>query len=147
MKRSQRIQNIVDIRAQQTSKALTAVGEQQNKIQAAKQKLTHLQQYRQDYLDKDADNGSKRINAFLAFRAFIAKLDQAINGQEDVIQQLELELIQKRQHWESLHHNTKNLQKVCDGLVATELKTTERREQREADDRSARMSLTDTNIR
>lgn len=141
MKKSKRIQSIVDIKAEQTNKALIAVGEQQAKIQAAKQQLLHLQQYRQDYIDKDTGNGSKPISAFLAFRAFIAKLDQALEGQETLIQQLERELIRKRQHWEALHHNTNNLQKVCDGLLAGELKIADRREQRESDDRSAQMSL------
>lgn len=140
MKKSKRIQAIVDIRAEQTSNALTAVIEQQNKIQAAKAQLAHLQQYRQDYIDKDANSGVKRVSAFLEFRAFIAKLDEALDTQIATITDLEQGLVRRRQHWEGLHHNTQNLQKVCNGLVANEVKTADKREQRESDDRSAQSS-------
>lgn len=140
MKKSKRIQAIVDIKAGQASKALTAVAEQQNKIKAAQAQLLHLQQYRQDYIDKDASSGVKRVSAFLEFRAFIAKLDEALETQAATVQQLEQELTRKRQYWESLHHNTQNLQKVCDGLVASELNAADKREQRESDDRSAQTS-------
>lgn len=140
MKKSKRIQAIVDIKAEQTSKALTAVVEQQNKITAAQAQLLHLQQYRQDYIDNDARSGVKRVSTFLEFRAFIAKLDEALETQAATVQQLEQELTRKRQHWESLRHNTQNLQKVCDGLVASELKAADKREQRESDDRSAQAS-------
>jgi flagellar FliJ protein len=140
VKRSQRIQTIVDIKAQQENSALKALAEQQRKIQAAQQQLEHLQQYRQEYLDNDRESGSKRIHRLLEFRAFIAKLDHAIAGQTDVIQQIETELQRKRKHWESLHHHTKNLQKVCDGMASAELNLESKREQRESDDRASRMS-------
>lgn len=139
MKKSQRFQTIVDIKRQQEHKALKAMGEQQQKMQAAKEQLAHLQQYRQDYLNKDADQRVKRVSAILEFRAFIAKLDRAINGQETLVAQLETELQRKRRSWEGLHHQAKNFQKVQDGMAAVELKQEDRREQREVDDRTAQM--------
>jgi flagellar protein FliJ len=140
VKKSQRFQTIVNLKVQQENKALKDLGQQQQKVQAAKQQLAHLQQYRQDYLDKDTGKSVKRVNAFLEFRAFIAKLDQAIGGQENSIRHLETELHRKRQHWESLHQHTKNLQKVRDGMVLAEVQAVNKREQREADDRASRMS-------
>ncbi|NOT85322.1 MAG: flagellar FliJ family protein [Methylococcaceae bacterium] len=140
MKRSKRIQSIVDIKAQQENQALKEVAEQQQKTYAAQQQLEHLEQYRQGYLDRDKAGGAQRVSALLEFRAFIAKLDQAIIGQMDVIRQLDIELQRKRKHWESLHQNTKNLQKVCNGMVAAELKIANKREQLESDDRAARMA-------
>ncbi len=59
MKRSQRIQSIVDIKAQQASKALAAIGEQQHKLQAAKQQLALLQKYRQDHMQENVGNSAK----------------------------------------------------------------------------------------
>ncbi|MEQ1636250.1 MAG: flagellar export protein FliJ [Methylococcales bacterium] len=140
MKRSQRIQTIVDIKAQQENSALKAVAEQQHKIQAAQQQLADLEQYRQSYLDKEQTSGARRVSALLEFRAFIAKLDQAIVGQIDIIKHLESELSHKRKQWESLHHDTKNLQKVCHGMAAAEAKVVNKREQLEADDRASRMT-------
>lgn len=140
MKKSQRIQTIVDLKAQQEHKALQVLGEQQRKVQAARLQLEQLQQYRQDYLDKEAKQDFKRVNSLLEFRAFIAKLDQAISGQEDILKQTEREFLSKRQQWETLHHNTQNLQKVCQGLVKTEERLDNKREQLESDDRASRMS-------
>ena len=93
MKKSKRIQAIVDIKAEQASKALTAVAEQQNKIKAAQAQLLHLQQYRQDYIDKDARSGVKRVSAFLEFRAFIAKLDEALETQ--VIEKFDMQSLMR----------------------------------------------------
>ena len=141
MKKSQRIQTIVDIKAQQESNALKALGEQQNKAQAAKLQLEHLQRYRQEYLEQYSGNGVKRVQSLVDFRAFIVQLDVAIIGQENIVQQAEMEALRQRKCWENLHHNTKNLQKGCDGLVAAESKIANKREQVESDDRASRMSF------
>ena len=140
MKKSQRIQTIVDIKAQQEKKSLEAFGDSQRRHQDAQQQLDHLRQYRQEYLDKFQNHAGVGMNvtALIDFRAFIEKLDQAINGQVQLVQQIELEVMNKRKTWENMHQHTQSLQKVFDGIVAEELKIENKREQVESDDRSSR---------
>lgn len=145
MKRSQRLQAIVSIKAQQASKALTVATEAQHKLNGARQQLEHLQRYRQTYLANDAAQACRPIQRLVEFRAFLAKLDQAILGQTDIVRQLEQDYRRKQEYWTQLHHNKNNLQKVCDALVVEELKLISKREQLEADDRAAAMALLHTN--
>ena len=140
MKKSQRIQTIVDIKAQQEQKSLEALGEKLRSHQEAIQQLEHLVQYRQEYLDKFQNNASvgMSVTVLVDFRAFIEKLDQAIAGQAQLVQQAELEVMNKRKNWENKHQHTQSLQKVFDGIVAEEHKLENKREQAESDDRSSR---------
>ncbi len=141
MKKSERIQTLVELKAQQEKNSLEAFGDCQRRVQEARQQHENLQSYRQEYLDKYQGNANAGIGvaALLDFRAFIEKLDQAIEGQALVVQQTELELMQKRRAWEHLHQQSQSLQKVCDGLIAEEQKIENKREQTESDDRSSRM--------
>lgn len=141
MKRSQRFQTIVDLKARQEQSALEAVGECQKRNQEAKQQLQSLIDYRQEYLDKYQvwSNNGMPIKSLLEYRAFMEKLNQAIHAQTHIMEQLELELAQKRKDWELQHQNTKNMQKVFDGFVSEENKLANKREQSEADDRASRM--------
>lgn len=140
MKKSQRMQAIVEIKALQEKQSLEVLAECQRRSLEAKQQLEHLQNYRQEYLDKfeDSAGGGMRVKVLLDFRAFIDKLDQAIAGQAQILQQTEFELVQKRKVWEGLYQHTQSLQKVCDSIVAEEVKIENKREQSESDDRSSR---------
>lgn len=142
MKKSQRIQTIVDIKAQQEQKSLEALGETLRRHQEATQQLEHLIQYRQEYLDKFQNNASMGMSVavLVDFRAFIEKLDQAIAGQAQIVQQSELDVMNKRKTWENKHQHTQSLQKVFDGIVAEEHKLENKREQAESDDRSSRIA-------
>ncbi|MFU8787676.1 MAG: flagellar export protein FliJ [Methylobacter sp.] len=140
MKKSQRIKNIVDIKAGQEKNALEALGAAQSKLVSMQAQVEGLRSYRREYQDKfnRLGSGGVNISQLLEFRSFIDKLDKAIAGQQQVLSSIEVELVGKRKTWEELHRKTQSLQKVCDSARGVEMKQEEKREQLEQDERASR---------
>ena len=141
MKKSERLQFIIDIQMQQEKQALEALGVCRQKQQALIQQLQNLQSYRQEYKEKndDFENQSVTIGQLLEFRAFINKLDKAIEEQQKIIETKNKELSVCLKTWEQKHQKSKNLQKVGDMAASEEIRLEHKREQAEQDDRASRM--------
>ena len=140
MKKSQRMQMIVEIKATQEKKALEALSAAQRKLLAMQAQLDNLIVYRQDYRDQFSRLGctGAKVGQLLEFRAFIDKLDQAISGQQQTVQIFERELAEKRKTWEDLHQRGNGLQKLRDSLLKSEIQQAAKVEQGEQDERAAR---------
>jgi flagellar FliJ protein len=141
MKKSQRLKVIVNLYAENEKKALEGLGKVQTEKQGALTQLENLLQYQQEYINKHNDNNGKglTIQQLVEFRAFISKLDKAIDEQKNEISQMEKNVILARKNWEMHHHKTKGIEKVCDGAAKEEMKMEEKREQNEQDDRATRL--------
>ena len=101
MKRSNRLQVIVDIKANQEQKALERLGQSQREHTKIKGQVDGLTVYRGDYVDKCnafARDGVK-VSRLIEFRSFIDKLDVAIAGQERILKSMEQDVLQKRNMW------------------------------------------------
>lgn len=140
MKKSQRLKSIVDLNAKTEKQALIGLGEAQKKKQQADQQLEHLQSYLQEYKDKyqSISEVGVNISQLLEFRAFINKLELALEEQNQVVLEMEKELDFARRNWENKHQKTNSLQKVCDSALLEEQKDEMKREQNEQDDRGSR---------
>lgn len=141
MKKSDRLQVIVDLNASNEKKALEALGKAQREQQASKVQLENLQSYHQEYKNQYQSISEAGINIaqLLEFRSFVSKLDKAIDEQEQVVMQSEKEVVYAREHWEKQHQKTKSLEKVCQSALVQEFKQEEKREQNEQDDRASRL--------
>lgn len=140
MKRSQRLQVIVDLKINQEKKYLEALGKQQNiKIQKETQ-LNSLKNYRQDYRDKNEHliKSGVSVMQLMEFRAFMEKMDKAIEGEEVTLKSLDSELERLRKNWEEAHMYTQGMQKIQGNARINEQKQEEKTEQLEMDDRAAR---------
>ncbi len=143
MKKSQRLQRIVELNANDEKKALQALGEAQGKKQNLQKQLENLQQYQQEYKEKlqsSSENGIK-IEKLLEFKSFLNKLEQAIEKHNNDISLLNQELRILRKSWENKHLKTKNLQKVCNNASNEENKIEHKKEQYEQDERATRMGI------
>lgn len=141
MKKSKRLNIIAELNANNEKKSLEALGDiQKNKLDAKKQ-LENLEQYRQDYKDQyqSVSETGVNIKQLLEFRAFISKVDKAIEEQEQVVLEVGKQAESMRKDWETLHHKTNSMQKVCEAAVQEEAKAEEKREQNEQDDRASRV--------
>ena len=69
----------------------------------------------------------------------MAKLDQAIAGQEYSLDQGKTDVANKRKIWESLHQRTQSLQKIYQAALKTEQKQESKAEQLEQDERASRL--------
>ncbi|NOQ80955.1 MAG: flagellar export protein FliJ [Methylophaga sp.] len=140
VKRSQRLQVIVDLKINQEKKYLEALGKQQNiKVQKETQ-LNSLKSYRQDYRGKNEHLIKSGISVMqlMEFRAFMGKMDKAIEGEEVTLKSLDSELERLRKNWEEAHMYTQGMQKIQGNARSNEQKQEEKKEQLEMDDRAAR---------
>ncbi|MDD5228933.1 MAG: flagellar export protein FliJ [Methylococcales bacterium] len=141
MKRSKRLQVIVDIKANQEQKALEILGQSQRQHTQMKGQVEGLTVYRKDYVDKCnafASEGVK-VSRLIEFRSFIDKLDIAIVGQERVLKSMEHDVHSKRRLWESMHQRTQAIQKVRESALKVEQKHEDKREQSEQDEHASRL--------
>ena len=141
MKKSQRIKTIVDLKAAQEQDSLEALGISQRKLMTLQTQVDGLKNYRQDYQDKFNRLGQAGIHVdqLMEFRSFMAKLDQAIAGQEYSLDQGKADVANKRKIWESLHQRTQSLQKIYQAALKTEQKQESKAEQLEQDERASRL--------
>ncbi len=141
MKKSQRIKTIVDLKAAQEQDSLEALGVSQRKLMTLQTQVDGLKNYRQDYQDKfnRLGQGGANVGQLMEFRSFMAKLDQAITGQEYSLDQGKAEVANKRKIWESLHQRTQSLQKIYQTALKTEQNQESKAEQLEQDERASRL--------
>ena len=139
MKKSQRIQTIVDLKESQEKNALEDLGTTQRKQQEQRLKLKNLKKYRAEYQQqyRQINDTAVSVKRLLDFRAFISKLDRAIEDQLHALQEAEKELSYKRKIWESAHHRTNSLKKIHATSRTEENLQQEKIEQKEQDDLAA----------
>ncbi len=109
----------------------------QQALQQNKAQLTQLLAYRGEYSTRFVDNGSQGINAsqLAEYRAFLARLDQAIGAQQEAIKKNNLRWIDNRASWQKVQSHEKALDKVMEKRRADELHWQEQQEQRVSDER------------
>ncbi len=141
MKKSQRLNVIVELNVKNEKKALEALGEIQRQKQDAEKQLDHLKEYQQGYKDQYQAMSETGVNIkqLLEFRAFVSKLEQAIEEQAQVVLNLDKKVSSTRTHWKIQHQKTKSMEKVCEAAVKEEAKEQDKREQNEQDDRATRL--------
>ncbi len=140
MKKSERLKSIVGIQSQQEKQALEALGMCQRQHLAMTEQLRNLQLYRQEYTTKyDAiETRGASVSEIMEFRAFITKLDKAIDAQQQTVDAKNKELMRFRKNWEQKHQKTKSLQKIVDQAAGEESKLADRLEQLAQDERASR---------
>jgi len=139
VKKSQRLQTIVDLKARQENKDRLALAEEQEKRRQKEAQLSNLISYREDYLKKNEKLLKSGISVMqlMEFRAFIEKIEKAIAGEEAGLLAIDNELGRLKKAWEEAHHQTHNMQKIQTNAQIIERKQSEKKEQLEMDDQSA----------
>lgn len=140
MKKSQRLQVIVDLKAREEKKYLEALGLRQAQKQQKETQLNNLIKYRQDYLDKNAEHLKRGLPVLqlIEFKAFLDKMGKAIEGEKQALENIAKQANELRMQWEKAHLNTKNIGKIQLKAEVTEHKEIEKKEQLETDERAAR---------
>jgi len=146
MKKSQRLQVIIDLKENQEKKCLEALGAEQFKKQQKAEQLNNLQSYRQDYVDKNAAQLAKGLPVLrlLEFNAFLEKMNQAIEGEKQALDRIDQQVNLLRDRWEKAHLHTKNIQKIQLKAKSVEQKDLDKKEQLEMDERGSRRKRSGT---
>ena len=143
MRTANRIQRLGPVRRVAEQKEQEAAPQLADTIRAlrdAEGALAQLIQYRANYVRGDR---KPRVDAiqWQDYHAFIAKLDQAIGGQQAIIEDQRQRVGNARAHWQVAHARVSALVKLTQKLQDTHRQLMERRAQRELDERSQQHSV------
>jgi flagellar FliJ protein len=140
MNRLKRLAPIVELAATQEQEAAAALGASLRKLEEARLGMQSLEHFRASYGERFKQSGEQGLSMrqLAEYRAFLAKINQAIAEQEKVAQQMEAEAQRRRHAWEEAHRHSLGMQKLADKLRSEEAGLAQKREQAEMDERAGR---------
>ena len=138
MSPSKRLKPVQKIAGTREKTAAQRFGESQRNLNGHKAKLDELRQYHQEYMERFQKAMQAGISSaqLQEYRAFIAKLDEAIRQQEQMVTASQQDRSSKRNTWQQKHTRVMALDKVVERYKKAEAKTADKREQDEADEQS-----------
>lgn len=116
------------------------MGMAQQKLSDAEKKLEELRNYQSEYLSafrKRASDGTS-IRKLRDFQAFLAKLDEALRQQEQLVANAREQATGSRTQWQGAARQVKAVDSVMDKWKAAEVRASDRREQKDTDERAQR---------
>lgn len=134
MTRSKRMQPVVNVTANREREAAKRLGECQQRIHAAEQRLAELIKYREEYTQQFASGGSLNTARLQDYRAFLNRLNQAVDQQGHQVAQVSHECEGLRQRWLALHVRAQALDKVVERYRGEERSEQDKREQKDSDE-------------
>jgi flagellar export protein FliJ len=136
MTRSKRMQPVVRVAEMREQAAAKELGNAQRYLQEQEDRLSELQGYQAEYARNFHTLGSKGISAarFQELQRFMASLNQAIEQQQQAVQNAVRACAQKKQLWQQAHGKSKSLDKVVEHYCEQEQYEQGQREQKAADE-------------
>ena len=143
MVRSRRFKPIVKLAHNSEREAAKALGEVLSQLSESRQQLQQLDSYRNEYQQRLHTTGTHGMSAqaLNEYRQFIAKIDGAIEKQQQIIEQIHKKLDEKKQFWFAKRGRSKALDKVLDRYLEEERYQRERSLQKEQDDRAVKKPM------
>jgi flagellar FliJ protein len=133
----QLVQRVTDEKERQHAQRLA---QSRARVAQCEAKLKELRGYQAGYIkdfDKRAASGIKG-SGIREFQAFLAKLGEAIQQQEELLDKAKSDSESERTHWQGAAQRAQIMDKVVDRHTARENQARDRRDQRESDDRGQR---------
>lgn len=135
MTRTQRLGPVVQHTDKKEQRALQEVAQSQAVLDGEQTRLTQLQNYKLDYLQKKKyDIGVFTPIELQEFNRFMQQLDQTIERQIELVELRQHELEHKRQLWTVTRIDSKKMHKVVEKLQKQEQYEQERKEQKALDE-------------
>jgi flagellar FliJ protein len=128
------------VAASKERKAARSMGQAKQNLAQQEAKLLQLKLYHQEYLERFQQASSQGISVtqLQEYRAFLAKLDSAIQEQEKIVADSATRHSSQRDNWKQKRTRTQALGKVVERYRKEERKTEDRNEQKENDERNIR---------
>lgn len=133
MKRSQRIQKLVELSQKKEDNVARLLARQNAKVEQEKQKLEQLQEYASQY---ESERNLLGLSPYLVtnYQHFVSRLEQAVQQQKGAISQSEHQATQAQQQWLAARAKTKSMDLVKDKHVKQEQQAEDKLEQRQSDE-------------
>lgn len=140
MSKSQRLMPLAKLAKDEEHSAARVMSECRQRLDAQRARLDDLRAYRRDYDNKLQATGrtGMEAGALQRYRAFLAKLDEVIALQEQVVERVQEEHDQKWGAWSQARARHKSLEKAVAHHRSLEAARQERREQQQNDERAQR---------
>lgn len=141
MSRAERLEPIADLQRDRETQATQLLGESLRRYQAQERRLADLEHFRHEYQQRcqTLGSGGAAIERLREFRRFNDKLDIAIQQQQKLLEECRRELEQYNRRWSEISSRRRALEKVIDRFRLDEQMRSQRREQRDSDERAQHM--------
>lgn len=132
---------VMELTRRQADEAAAALSALRQKERAALQTLEMLETCRQDYHDRFAKTSQDGLGneQWRNYHEFIAKLDAAINQQQDALNLCRIQTQAGLNHWQECRVKLKSFDVLFERHQRGEIQLENKREQREQDEQSGAM--------
>jgi flagellar protein FliJ len=140
MTRSERMAPVQKVFGKTERARARELGEAQQRLADAEARLGDLRAYQSEYLSafRDRAGSGYPVTALRDFQAFLAKLEEALRQQEQVVATAREQAAGSKLNWQGAARQVKAVDSVVDRWQAVEARAGERREQKDMDERAQR---------
>lgn len=134
------LETLIELAQRESDDAAKRLGAALKAVEEAEQKYQMLLGYRDDYanrLDQQQVAGITPF-AYQNFVAFVAKLDNAINGQAEVVKHAKYKGDQEKKAWQESERKRLSYRTLNERALAEAQKIADKRDQKMMDDHAAR---------
>ncbi len=134
------LDTLLDLASTDTDNAAKRLGDALSASRSAEEKLEMLQQYRDEYQSRFNASLAQGLTAsgYRNFQLFLGKLDQAIAGQQQIVQDAQRRISRERGTWQACERKRKSYDLLSTRAEQTELKKEGKRDQKAMDEHAAR---------
>jgi flagellar FliJ protein len=136
------LETLIGLAQRDTDAAAKKLGAELAAVDDARQKLTMLHGYRDDYANKlqaAQMNGITPL-AYQNFVAFMGKLENAIAGQRDVVKNAEAKSVMAKTTWQVCERKRLSYRTLSERAAAETLRVENKRDQKQMDEHAARQA-------
>lgn len=137
------LDTLIELAQRDSDNAAKRLGVAVRGVEEAKQKLTMLFGYRDDYAMRFDAAQLKGITpaVYFNFVAFLEKLDNAVKGQQEVLRHAERRVEQERQAWQACERKRLSYRTLNERAAALALAKENKRDQKMMDEFATRQSF------
>lgn len=137
------ISTLIELAEKEADDAAKALGKAISAHEDTVKKLHLLQQYRNDYETRLQGMASQGLTVlqFANFTAFLAKLDEAVTGQQTVVRDAERRVELAKNNWQSIEKRRLSYQTLKNRAEFAQQQKEAKRDQKQTDDFASRSYL------
>jgi len=130
------VQNVVDDQERRRAEALAS---SERRVSESEAKLAELESYHASYVRGFATRAGSGIDGNMArdYQAFLARLDEAIRQQTQIVTRVRAQRDSEMQNWQGAAQRAEAVGQMVKRFQNEEARAVDRREQSESDERSA----------
>ena len=134
------LETLIELAQRESDDAAKRLGAALKAVEEAEQKYQMLLGYRDDYANRLDQQQMAGITpfAYQNFVAFVGKLDNAINGQAEVVKHAKYKSDQEKKAWQESERKRLSYRTLNERAVAEAQKVADKRDQKMMDDHAAR---------